>query len=58
MLIVDGLRDAGNFDVMVIAEETRLVRRIAQRKPDLVLIDAGNPSRDVLEELTLATAPL
>lgn len=58
MLIVDGLRDAGNFDVMVIAEETGLARRIAQRKPDLVLIDAGNPSRDVLEELTLATAPL
>jgi len=58
MLIVDGLRDAGNFDVMVIAEETGLARRIAQRNPDLVLIDAGNPSRDVLEELTLATAPL
>ncbi|KAF0173630.1 MAG: Uncharacterized protein FD162_1607 [Rhodobacteraceae bacterium] len=58
MLIVDGLRDAGNFDVMVIAEETGLARRIAQRNPDLVLIDAGNPSRDVLEELTLATAPM
>ena len=58
LLIVDGLRDAGDFDVMVIAEETGLARRIAQRNPDLVLIDAGNPSRDILEELTLATAPL
>lgn len=58
MLIVDGLRDAGDFDVMVIAEEAGLTRRIAQRNPDLVLIDAGNPSRDVLEELTLATAPM
>lgn len=58
MLIVDGLRDAGDYDVMVIAEETGLARRIAQRKPDLVLIDAGNPSRDVLEELALATAPM
>ena len=57
MLIVDGLRDAGDFDVMVIAEETGLARRIAQRNPDLVLIDAGNPSRDVLEELALATGP-
>ena len=57
MLIVDGLRDAGEFDVMVLAEETGLARRIAQRNPDLVLIDAGNPSRDVLEELALATGP-
>jgi response regulator NasT len=57
MLIVDGLRDARDFDVMVIAEETGLARRIAQRNPDLVLIDAGNPSRDVLEELALATGP-
>ena len=58
MLIVDGLRDAGDYDVMVIADESGLARRIAQRKPDLVLIDAGNPSRDVLEELALATGPL
>lgn len=57
ILIVDGLRDAGDFDVTVIAEETGLARRIAQRKPDLVLIDAGNPSRDALEELALATGP-
>ena len=58
LMIVDGLRDAGDFDVIVIAEETGLARRIAQRNPDIVLIDAGNPSRDVLEELTLATAPM
>ena len=38
MLIVDGLRDAGDFDVMVIAEETGLARRIAQRK---IVICAG-----------------
>jgi two-component system, response regulator / RNA-binding antiterminator len=58
LMIVDGLREAGEFDVMVIAEEAGLARRIASRNPDLVLIDAGNPSRDVLEELTLATAPM
>lgn len=57
-MIVDGLRDAGDFDVMVIAEETGLARRIVARNPDLVLIDAGNPSRDMLEDLALATAPL
>ena len=58
LMIVDGLRDAGDFDVMVIADETGLARRISQRNPDIVLIDAGNPSRDILEELTLATAPM
>jgi response regulator NasT len=58
LMIVDGLRDAGDFDVMVIAEETGLARRIVARNPDLVLIDAGNPSRDMLEDLALATAPL
>ncbi len=58
MLIVDGLRDAGDFDVFVIGDDSGLARRISQRNPDLVLIDAGNPSRDVLEELTLATAPM
>lgn len=58
MLIVDGLRDAGDFDVFVIGDDVGLARKIAQRNPDLVLIDAGNPSRDALEELTLATAPM
>lgn len=58
LMIVDGLREAGEFDVLVIAEEAGLGRRIAERNPDLVLIDAGNPSRDVLEDLTLATAPM
>lgn len=56
--IVDGLREAGDFDVFVIGDDVGLARRIAERNPDLVLIDAGNPSRDVLEELTLATAPM
>lgn len=58
LMIVDGLREAGDFDVFVIGEETGLARRIAARNPDLVLIDAGSPSRDALEELTLATGPL
>lgn len=57
-MIVDGLREAGEFDLFVIGEETGLARRIAERNPDIVLIDAGNPSRDALEDLTLATAPM
>ena len=58
LMIVDGLREAGDHDVFVISDESGLARRIAERNPDLVLIDAGHPSRDVLEELTLATAPM
>lgn len=58
LTIVDGLREAGSHDVLVIADEIGLGRRIAERNPDLVLIDAGNPSRDAIEELTLASAPL
>ena len=58
LMIVDGLPDAGEFEVFVIAEETGLARRIAERNPDFVLIDAGNPSRDMLEDLTLATEPM
>ncbi len=58
LLIVDGLRDAGDFDISVIAEETGLARKIAERQPDIVLIDLANPSRDTLEELALASGPL
>jgi two-component system, response regulator / RNA-binding antiterminator len=56
--IVDGLAEAGPHDVLVIAEPTGLARRIAQRQPDIVLIDVADPSRDVLEELALASGPL
>lgn len=57
-LIVDSLRDAGDHDIVVLAERTGLARSIAERNPDLVLIDISDPSRDVLEELTLASGPL
>ncbi len=56
--IVDGLREAGDHDILVISETAALSRRIAERKPDIVLIDAGDPSRDVLEELALASGPM
>ncbi|MBE0555043.1 MAG: ANTAR domain-containing protein [Rhodobacteraceae bacterium] len=56
--IVDGLREAGGHEILVISEPAGLARRIAERSPDIVLIDAGNPSRDVLEELALASGPM
>lgn len=57
-LIVDALREAGDYDIRVISERSGLARQIAQRQPDLVLVDVADPSRDTIEELTLATGPL
>lgn len=58
LLIVDGLKEAGAFDVSVIGDETALSRRVRELQPDIVLIDLENPSRDVLEGLALASGPL
>lgn len=55
--IVDSLRDAGEFEIHVISEPTGLARQIQRHDPDIVLIDVENPSRDTLEELTLASGP-
>jgi two-component system, response regulator / RNA-binding antiterminator len=57
LMIVDGLRDAGDYDVTVIGDETGLARKLAALAPDVVLIDLENPSRDILEERTLASGP-
>ncbi|MFO1104834.1 MAG: ANTAR domain-containing protein [Amaricoccus sp.] len=57
LMIVDGLRDAGDYEVTVIGDEAGLARKLAPLAPDVVLIGLENPSRDVLEELTLASAP-
>jgi two-component system, response regulator / RNA-binding antiterminator len=57
LLIVDALQSAGESRITVIGEETGLARRIADLRPDLVLIDIANPSRDSLEELAIASGP-
>ncbi len=58
LLIVDSLREAGDFEIHVIAQSTGLAREIQARNPDIVLIDIENPSRDMMEELALASGPL
>ena len=58
LMIVDGLREAGDHEVIVIGDETGLSRRLSEINPDVVLIDLENPSRDVLEELALASGPM
>jgi two-component system, response regulator / RNA-binding antiterminator len=57
LLIVEGLKQSVDCEVFVISEPTGLARRIAERNPDIVLIDMANPSRDSLEELALASGP-
>ncbi|EEX09141.1 response regulator receiver [Ruegeria lacuscaerulensis ITI-1157] len=56
--IVDALKEAGDVDVTVISDVSGLARRIGTHRPDVVLIDVDNPSRDMLEELTVASGPL
>lgn len=57
LMIVDGLREAGKFEVDVIGDSSGLARRLAEMSPDVVLIDVANPNRDILEELALASGP-
>ncbi|CUJ88842.1 ANTAR domain-containing protein [Shimia thalassica] len=56
--IVDSLLETGNHDIRVLAVHTGLARSVAEINPDIVLIDVSNPSRDTIEELTLASSPL
>lgn len=58
LLIVDGLRDEGDFEISVIGDVTGVARRLTQLDPDIVLIDMDDPTRDMLEALTLAAGPL
>ncbi|RYH00907.1 ANTAR domain-containing protein [Salipiger sp. IMCC34102] len=57
-LIIDALRDDTNYEIHVVADRASLARRIVQIEPDLVLVDLADPSRDIIEELTLASGPL
>ncbi|MBS1302000.1 ANTAR domain-containing protein [Loktanella sp. SALINAS62] len=57
-LIEESLLRAGPYDLNIVSDMTRLTAAIKSINPDIVLIDLDNPSRDALEELTLATAPL
>jgi len=56
--IVDALKEGEDCDIIVIGNASGLARRIAVHAPDIVLIDIDNPTRDMLEELTLASGPL
>jgi response regulator NasT len=50
-ILKDGLREAGHVQVMHLDDTTRLLARIYEIDPDVILIDLENPSRDVLEQM-------
>lgn len=50
-IIEEGLREAGRARVTVLDDNTRLMRRIVEIDPDVIVIDLENPNRDVLESM-------
>lgn len=57
-LIAEALGASGENEVHILAAESGLSRAIAMRNPDIVIVDLSSPSRDMLEELTLASSPM
>jgi len=49
-VIGEGLAALDDCELFVVTERRGLVARIGEIDPDIVLMDLGNPSRDVLEE--------
>lgn len=49
-VIREGLAAFDDCEIFVITERRGLVARVGEIAPDIVLMDLGNPSRDVLEE--------
>jgi len=56
--IVEGLTAIGYSDILVIADTAKLSSKVVAAQADVVLIDMADPSRDVLEELAVASDPL
>jgi response regulator NasT len=50
-IIEEGLREAGHGEVTVIHDVTGIARRITEIEPDVIVIDLGNPNRDMLESM-------
>jgi response regulator NasT len=50
-IIEAGLRDEGHDHVVILADVTSVARRIADLDPDVIVIDLGNPNRDMLENM-------
>ncbi|KMK68004.1 ANTAR domain-containing response regulator [Puniceibacterium sp. IMCC21224] len=57
-MIIDTMRQVDDYTLHVISDFRALRQKIAAFNPDVVLVDISSPSRDILEELTLASSPL
>lgn len=57
-IIREGLADLPDCEAIVITERKGLIASIAAFEPDIVLMDLGNPSRDVLEEYFIVSRAL
>lgn len=55
--VAEALASDGTCHVVILADASGLSRRIAEMDPDVVLIDVAHPSRDVIEEMAIATSP-
>jgi response regulator NasT len=49
-IIQEGLATLRDCEIFVLTERRGLIARIGEINPDIVLMDLGNPSRDMLEE--------
>jgi response regulator NasT len=50
-VLLEGLREAGHRDAILIKHTKRLLQAIYDMDPDVVVISLENPSRDTLEQL-------
>jgi response regulator NasT len=50
-VLEEGLREAGHSNITHIGDCAQLLTQLNGLDPDVVLIDLGNPSRDVLEQM-------
>jgi len=57
-VIQEGLAALDDCEIFMVTERRGLVARIEQIAPDIVLMDLGNPSRDVLEEYFIVSRAL
>jgi len=57
-VIREGLAAHDDCEIFVVTERRGLVARISEIAPDIVLMDLGNPSRDVLEEYFVVSRAL
>lgn len=50
-ILEEGLREAGHSQITRLSASALLLRELAVLDPDIVIIDLGNPSRDLLEQM-------